>query len=143
MANPLYGSNNQDGALDHWVKTLNAEKKADSPDQLQFQVFETTVAAAGTTDVTFALTVDVVEVWGGYCEISGANADYDFDIGYTGATDAFIADVSGGQGRNGIFACDSDYMANAEDVILTINANSCTTPVKVKIALLTVKPISS
>ena len=141
MGNPLYGQNKADGALDHWVKTLNATKKTDSPDQLQFQVFETVVPAEGTSDVTFSDTIDVVEVWGGYCEVSGANGDFEFDLGYTGATDAFIDDV--GAGLNGLYAADSDYLANAEDVILTITSNSSTEPITVKISLLTVKPITS
>ena len=45
MSNPMYGQNKSDGALEHLIKTLNAQKKADSPDQLQFQVFETVVPA--------------------------------------------------------------------------------------------------
>jgi len=141
MANPMYGQNKSDDALDHWVKTLNAAKKADSPDQLQFQVFKHTIPAEGTTDVTFASTIDVVEVWGGYCEISGANGDFEIDIGYTGATNNFVDDA--GAGVNGLYACDADYMANAEDVILTITSNSSTTAIEVTIALLTVKPVTS
>ena len=140
MANPLYGQNKSDDALDHWVKTLNALKKADSPDQLQFQVFETRVAAEGTDDVTFTETIDVVEVWGGYCEISGATGDFEFDLGYTGATANFIDDI--GAGKNGIWAVDADYIANNEDVILTLTSNSSSTPIDVKIALLTVKPVT-
>jgi len=139
MANPMYGQNKADGALDHLIKTLNAKKKADSPDQLQFQVFETIIPAGGTDDVTFADTIDVVEVWGGYCEISGANGDFEFDLGYTGATNAFIDDI--GAGANGLYAVEADYLANNEDVILTLTSNASTTPIKVKIAILTVKPV--
>ncbi|QDP56911.1 MAG: hypothetical protein Unbinned3849contig1000_43 [Prokaryotic dsDNA virus sp.] len=141
MANPLYGSNKSDDALDHWVKTLNATKKADSPDQLQFQVFETVVPAEGTSDVTFTQTIDVVEVWGGYCEVSGANGDFEFDLGFTGATANFIDDV--GAGKNGLYAVEADYLDNNEDVILTITSNASTSAIKVKIALLTVKPVTS
>lgn len=141
MANPLYGQNKADGALSHLEKMLNATMKADNPDQLQFQVFKHTIPASGTTDVTFAETIDVVEVWGGYCEISGANADFEIDIGYTGATNNFVDDA--GAGKNGLFACDADYLANTEDVILTITSNSSTVPIEVTIALLTVKPITS
>jgi hypothetical protein len=141
MSNPLYGQNQADSALDHWVKTLNAKKKADSPDQLQFQVFETAVPAEGTTDVTFTDTIDVVEVWGGYCEISGANADFEMDVGYSGATNNFIDDV--GAGKNGLYAIDADYLDNAEDVILTITSNSSTSIITVKIAILTIKPVTS
>tara|TARA_R110002012_G_C11284970_1_gene571247 strand:- start:35 stop:460 length:426 start_codon:yes stop_codon:yes gene_type:complete len=140
MGNPLYGSNSSDGPLSHLEKMLTATMKADNPDQLQFQVFTHRIPAGGTTDVTFAETIDVVEVWGGYCEISGANADFEVDIGYTGATDAFVDDAGGG--KNGLFACDTDYIANSEDVILTITSNSSTTDIFVKIALLTVKPIT-
>lgn len=141
MANPMYGQNKSDGALDHLIKTLNASKKADSPDQLQFQVFETVVPAGGTTDVTFTNTIDVVEVWGGYCEVSGADGDFEFDLGYTGATANFIDDI--GSGNNGLWAVDADYLANTEDVILTLTSNASTTAIKVKIALLTVKPVTS
>mgnify|MGYP003154429861 CR=1 FL=1 len=141
MGNPLYGQNKADGALSHLEKMLNATKKADSPDQLQFQVFETTIPAAGTDDVTFAETIDVVEVWGGYCEVSGANGDFEFDLGYTGATANFIDDI--GAGKNGLYAAEADYIDNTEDVILTINSNASTTPIHVKIALLTVKPVVS
>ena len=141
MSIPMYGQEGDGGMLDHLVKMLSAKKKADSPAQLQFQVFETTIPAAGTTDVTFASTIDVVEVWGGYCEISGADADFEIDIGYSGATDNFVDDA--GAGLNGLFACDADYLANGEEVICTITSNSSTTPIKVKIALLTVKPVTS
>ena len=141
MANPLYGSNKSDDALDHWVKTLNATKKADSPDQLQFQVFETVVPAGGTSDVTFTQTIDEVEVWGGYCEVSGADGDFEFDLGFTGATANFIDDV--GAGKNGLYAVEADYLDNNEDVILTITSNASTSAIKVKIALLTVKPVTS
>lgn len=141
MANPLYGLNKSDGALDHWIKTLNAQKKADSPDQLQFQVFETVIPASGTDDVTFTDTIDIVEVWGGYCEVSGANADFEFDLGYTGATAVLIDDI--GAGQNGLFAVDADYIDNNEDVILTLTSNASTLPITVKIALLTVKPVSA
>lgn len=141
MGNPLYGQNKADGALDHWVKTLNATKKTDSPDQLQFQVFETVVPAEGTSDVTFTQTIDVVEVWGGYCEVSGANGDFEFDLGFTGATANFIDDV--GAGKNGLYAVEADYLDNNEDVILTITSNASTSAIKVKIALLTVKPVTS
>jgi hypothetical protein len=137
MANPLYGQNKADSALAHWEKTLNAVKKSDSPDQLQFQVFKTIVPAEGTTDVTFAETVDVVSIMGGYCEVSGANGDFEFDLGYTGATDALIDDI--GSGANGLFAIDADYLANAEDVILTLTSNSSTSDILVTIAILTVK----
>lgn len=141
MGNPMYGQNKSDGALEHWIKTLNAQKKADSPDQLQFQVFETVVPAEGTSDVTFTQTIDVVEVWGGYCEVSGANGDFEFDLGFTGATANFIDDV--GAGKNGLYAVEADYLDNNEDVILTITSNASTSAIKVKIALLTVKPVTS
>ena len=141
MSNPMYGQNKSDGALEHWIKTLNAQKKADSPDQLQFQVFETVVPASGTTDVTFTDTIDVVEVWGGYCEVSGANGDFEFDLGYTSATNAFIDDIGGG--NNGLYAVDADYIDNTQDVILTLTSNASTSAITVKIALLTVKPVTS
>ena len=141
MGNPIYGSNKHDGALSHWEKTLNATKKADSPDQLQFQVFEYRIPASDTTNKTFSETIDVVEVWGGYCEVSGANGDFELDLGYTSNTAVLIDDV--GAGKNGLYAVDSDYIDNAQDVILTVTSNASTTDIFVKIALLTVKPITS
>jgi hypothetical protein len=141
MSIPMYGQEGKGEMLDHLVKMLSAVKKADSPDQLQFQVFEWTIPASNTDDKTFTATIDVVEVWGGYCEVSGANADFELDLGYTGATAVFIDDV--GSGLNGLYAVDADYLANGEDVILTITSNSSTTPIKVKIALLTVKPVTT
>lgn len=140
MSIPMYGQNKSGDVLDHLVKMFSATMKADNPDQLQFQVFEHTIPAGNTDDKTFTDTIDVVEVWGGYCEISGADADFEIDIGYTGATDNFVDDA--GAGLNGLFACDADYLANNEDVICTITSNSSTTPIKVKIALLTVKPVT-
>ena len=141
MSIPMYGQEGAGGALDHLVKMLNAVKKADSPDQLQFQVFEWTIPASDTTDKTFTETIDVVEVWGGYCEVSGANADFELDLGYTSNTAVLIDDV--GAGLNGLYAVDADYIDNTQDVILTVTSNSSTTPIHVKIALLTVKPITS
>tara|TARA_R100000664_G_scaffold9166_1_gene15253 strand:+ start:103 stop:528 length:426 start_codon:yes stop_codon:yes gene_type:complete len=141
MANPLYGQNKADSALSHWEKTLNAIKKADSPDQLQFQVFETLVPAEGTTDVTFSDTIDVVSILGGYCEVSGANGDFEFDLGYTGATNNLIDDI--GAGTNGLFAIEADYLDNAEDVILTLTSNASTSDIRVKIAILTIKLVTS
>jgi len=108
---------------------------------LQIQRFNTVVPAAGTTDVTFTTTVDVVEVWGGWAKVEGADADFEFDIGYTGATNAFIDDFN--SGSDGEVAIDADYLATGEDVILTITSNSSTTPITVEIVLLTVKPVTS
>lgn len=140
MGNPLYGQNKADAVLNKIVKLFTAAD-GDGADNLQFQTFNTQVAASSTTNVTFSETVDVVEVWGGYIEISGANADFEFDVGYTTATTAFADDV--GAGVNGLYALDADYLANAQDVILTINSNSSTAAINVEIVLLTIKPVTA
>lgn len=108
---------------------------------LQMQRFTYRIPASDTTDKTFTTTIDVVEVLGGWAKVSGADADFEIDIGYTGATNALIDDFNSGE--NGEVAIDADYLASSEDVIITVTSNSSTTPIDVEIAMLTVKPVTS
>ena len=112
---------------------------------LSLQEFETVIPATGTTDVTFTSTVDTCSVLGGVWSIEGVDGDYDIDLGYTGKTDAFAADLVAliGSEVDGEGKVNAEYMANAEDVIVTINSNANTVPVTVYIALLTVKLITA
>ena len=111
---------------------------------LQMQRFKVVVPAGSTTNITFTDTVQACTVLGGYWSIKDVDADYDFDIGHTNVTAAFAADLVAliGSEIDGEGPIVTDYMA-AEDVILTINANSNTVPVTVEVALLTVKLVTA
>ena len=138
---PSFNSNKYGDELAKIAKLFAASSASPAANHLTLQTFRHTVSAESTTDKTFSETVDTCEVLGGYIDISGANADFEFDVGYTGATNAFLDDA--GSGSNGLFPLDSDYLDSNEDVILTINSNSSTTAIEVEVVLLTVAPVSS
>lgn len=107
-------------------------------EEMQIQRFVTTVPAAGTTDVTFATTIDQCKVIGGYAKIKGVDADYDFDIGKTNDLDCFINDFNSGSSSDATkeLPLDPTYLVASDDVVLTIASNSNTGPVTVEIVLL-------
>jgi len=112
---------------------------------LSLQEFETVIPAESTSDVTFTSTVDTCSVLGGVWSIENVDEDYDIDLGYTGKTDAFAADLVAliGAEEDGEGKINAEYLGSSEDVIVTINANSCTVPLRVYIGLITVKLITA
>ena len=107
------------------------------------QEFKTVVPAAGTDDVTFASTVDVTSIFGGFMKVENVDADYEFDLGYTGNTNGLIDDFNSGAVEDKEVVIPADYLASGEDIILTITSNSNTVPVTVTIAILTDKLVTA
>jgi hypothetical protein len=114
-----------------------------SAGNLLLQEFHTVVPAGGTDDVTFSDTVDVCSILGGIMSVENVDADYEFDLGYTGNTNGLIDDFNAGAVEDKELVIPADYLATTEDIILTITSNSNTVPVTVYIAILTVKLVTA
>ena len=147
MSIPMHGSNKDGNILDMLAKTLYAGQHLGGSSALKFNVFETEIAAASTSDVTFTDLMPntgnaLVQIWGGYIEVSGmsAGATLDLDFGHTAHLTIFQEAVD----DNGLYGLDAaSYEAANEDQVISITSNDSTSVIKCKIVLLTCVPVTS
>lgn len=135
MANPLYGQNKADEAIDAFAKIVTAGSLGAT--SLRVQSFSGSIAAASTTDLDFTPVQDVVTILGGYVKFDGISGSGDFDIDITAAhslLDAVVAD--------GTYALGTEYIASGE-VIRIDPQTASDTKVTVEVVLITCKLVTA
>jgi len=135
MANPMYGQNKADNALDAFASIVNAQSLGST--SLRVQKFSGSIAAKSTTDLDFTPDQDVVTILGGYVTFSGISGSGDFDIDISAAhslLDTVTAD--------GTYALGTQYIASGE-VIKIDPQTASDTKVSVTVVLITCKLVTS
>jgi hypothetical protein len=141
------GSNKYGSQLEMLAKTFYAGQFLGGSTVLKFNVLETEIAAASTSDITFTDKMPntgnaLCQIWGGYIEVTGMSngATLDLDFGHTAHLTIFQEAID----DNGFYGLDAaSYEAATEDVVITITSNNSTTPITCKVVLLTCVPVTS
>ena len=140
MANPLYGQNQADDALDV-IAALGSARYASSAGAITLGMrvhkLSGKIAADSTTDLDMTPDEDTVSLLGGYIEFKGISGSGDFDVDIT-AAHSLVDQVT----EDGRYALKAQYIASGE-LIRVDPQTASDTDVEVKCVLITSKIITS
>tara|TARA_Y100000296_G_scaffold83489_1_gene114468 strand:- start:10 stop:432 length:423 start_codon:yes stop_codon:yes gene_type:complete len=140
MANPLYGQNEADDALDVIAALGSARYSSDAGAiTLGMRVHKLSgkIDADSTTNLDMTPDEDTVSLLGGYIEFKGISGSGDFDVDVT-AAHSLVDQVT----EDGRYALKAQYLASGE-VIRVDPQTASDTDVEVKCVLITSKIITS
>jgi|TARA_Y100000310_G_scaffold325540_1_gene389161 hypothetical protein len=135
MANPLYGQNKADDAIDAFSSIVNGLSPGST--SLRVQRFNGSIAASSTTDLDFTPDQDTVTILGGYVKFEGLSGSADMDIDITAAHSLLDTVTS-----DGIYNLGTQYIASGE-VIRIDPQTASDTKVYVEVVLITCKLVTS
>jgi len=140
MANPLYGQNQADDALDV-IAALGSARYASSAGAITLGMrvhnLSGKISADSTTDLDMTPDEDTVSLLGGYIEFSGISGSGDFDVDIT-AAHSLVDQIT----EDGKYALKAQYIASGE-VIRVDPQTASDTDVYVQCVLITSKVITS
>jgi hypothetical protein len=140
MANPLYGQNEADDALDVIAALGSARYSSDAGAiTLGMRVHKLSgkIDADSTTDLDMTPDEDTVSLLGGYIEFKGISGSGDFDVDIT-AAHSLVDQIT----EDGKYALKAQYIASGE-VIRVDPQTASDTDVYVQCVLITSKVITS